>query len=210
MPLKITRPVTNHGQRLFYRTFYEVENRRTGGHFVGPVYHRPSRKNKGNMFCLDDPNNALCQMRLYRWMTRSYEQRVEELAESERRKAGAFSHAILKDDLHHRLFSDVPKVTKQRIGRILRMVVPYEISFQQNRSPATGGQNLMYWRWCHFLEIAYGVEHLMLQWLPELSDIRTPEDWEEEMQIIRDAAAPEEDYDIPRELRLRVERERDL
>ena len=207
MLTKINTPIVKYDQRLFYRTEYEVFNGRTGGYYNGPIYHRVDVRSN-NLFVLREPNNVLCQLRMYRWMRKAWEHRDKTLDHKEKRKPGSFSECVLKDELCLQLFTDSPRVTKSRIGRMLRMVVPYETNFQRNRSPSTGGENLMFWRWCHYLEIVYGLEHLMVRWLPEISELSTQDEWDEEMRLIRDSR-PEEDYDLVAEIQRREAERRD-
>lgn len=58
----------------------------------------------------------------------------------------------------------------------------------------------MFWRWQHPLEIVYGLEHLMLLWLPRVviadgGQCSSVDDFLEELEIIRDQP-PEEDREL--------------
>lgn len=180
-------PPEADGKRLFYRTQYDVRTGRVGGHYRGPLFIPPRGNEDKGLFRLADPDNVYAQFRLYRYF-------------HERYKNGEQEGLIEKNELMQRLFLDVPSVNKVRVGRLLRLILPYEPGFQKNRAKSTGGRNVMMWRWSHCLEVVYGLEHLMLQWLPKFVNADdgqccTTEDFAEELEIIRDQTL-REDHDI--------------
>lgn len=120
-----------------------------------------------------DPMNAFVQIRLYRWFSALESDHAQQ---------------VVKDWLCQHLFADTPLVKKQRVGRIVQMCVQYPTNFQQNPSEATGGRNLQLWRWGHHLDMVYGLEYLMLNWVPYYSDVSTAEEYESELAIFRDAS----------------------
>jgi len=190
MPVKITRPAMYLNQRLFHRTTYDLQRGRVGGHYRGPQFI-PSGEDKG-LFRLLDPDNVIAQLRLYKWFYREFERRDEAKAD--------FSGMVRKDDLMHQCFQDYPSVSKVRVGRLLRMIVQYETNFQQNPGKHTNGQTVMNWRWCHSLEIVYGLEYLMALWLPDAIEAdngscSNEEEFNEELEIIR-TQSKEEDRDL--------------
>lgn len=168
MAIHLIRPAEAEGTRLFYRT----------KHDYNPRQYNPF-----------DPLNVLVQMRLYRRF----------LQEAERaRETGEFGNLIEKDHLMNLVFFDQPRVKKQRVGRILRFCIQYEPGFQRNPAEATGWKNRFYWRWNHPLEIVYGLEYLMLGWLPAVvnaddGSCNTAEEYEEELEIIRDQDEEDDD-----------------
>lgn len=190
MPIKLIRPVVADNSRLYYRTDYTVQFGRVGGHYRGPQFI-PSRGNgEKGLFRLMDPDNVIAQLRLYRWFLREYERQKREIKPD-------YSGMIDKNDLLRQCFEDYPSVNKSRIGRLLRLIVQYETNFQQNRSPSTGNKVIMNWRWSHSLEIAYGLEYLMLLWLPTVIEAdggicATDADFLEELEIIRNQSDEED------------------
>lgn len=178
MSIKHHTPVEADGIRLFYRTEYDIRKGNVGGHYRGPLFIPPKSNDGKGLFRLLDPDNVVAQMRLYRWFLGEY-------ARDKKRADGNFSGMILKDDLMGQCFDDWPSANKHRVGRLLRLIVQYETNFQ-NRS-AEGG---MYWRWAHALDVVYGLEHLMLTWLPRVVEAddgtcKTAEDYKEELEIIQ-------------------------
>lgn len=183
-------PPEADGKRLFYRTQYDVRAGRVGGHYRGPLFIPPRGNADKGLFRLADPDNVYAQFRLYRY---SHKRHADT-------RGGDYSGAIEKNELMERLFWDTPSVNKVRVGRLLRLILPYEPNFQKNPAKSTGGRNVMMWRWSHSLEIVYGLEHLMLQWLPKFvnaddGQCHTAEDFAEELEIIRDQTL-QEDHDI--------------
>lgn len=171
------------GARLYYRTSYDVRKGKVGGHYRGPTFIPPKMNGEKGLFRILDTDNVLCQLRLYRHFSRMYRDRKD--------KGEEMSGLVLKDNLMSKCFYDSPQVTKVRVGRLLRLILPYEPNFQRNPSESTGWRSLMFWRWQHPLEITYGLEHLMILWLPRLvesdgGECRTSEDFLEELEIIRD------------------------
>jgi len=156
----------------------------------------PPKSNDGKgLFRIMDPDNVMACMRLYRWFLEEHERNVK-------RDDGVYSGMIQKDDLMRQCFPDWPTANKHRVGRLLRLVLPYEVNFQTNRSDKTNSQ--MYWRWTHALDIAYGLEHVMALWLPiyvEASggSCSTAEEYMEELEIIR-GQTKEEDLDLVAEI----------
>jgi hypothetical protein len=188
MSIKHHTPIEADGIRLFYRTDYDVRKGNVGGHYRGPLFIPPKSNEGKGLFRLLDPDNVVAQMRLYRWFIAEHKRDL-------RRADGNFSGMILKDDLMQQCFDDWPSANKHRVGRLLRLIVQYETNFQ-NRS-ADGG---MFWRWTHALDVVYGLEHLMLCWLPKVIEedggtVKTAEDYMEELEIIR-GQTKEEDREL--------------
>ena len=174
--------------RLFYRTSYDVRQGNVGGHYRGPMFIPPKSNEGKGLFRLLDPDNVVSQMRLYRWFLAEYKR-------DQKRNDGNWSGMILKDDLMRQCFDDWPSANKHRVGRLLRLIVQYETNVQ-NRS-AEGG---MYWRWTHALDMVYGLEHLMLTWLPRVIEAdggtcETAEEYKEELEIIQ-GQTREEDREL--------------
>lgn len=171
-------PVEADGIRLFYRSHYDIRQGNVGGHYRGHAFIPPKSNDGKGLFRLLDPDNVMAVMRLYRWFHGEYERDIK-------RADGNFSGMIQKDDLMGQCFADWPSANKHRVGRLLRLIVPYETNFQ-NRS-AKGG---MFWRWSHPLDMIYGLEHLMFTWLPRVIEAdggtcSTDEEFKEELEIIR-------------------------
>lgn len=168
MAIHLIRPAEVDGTRLFYRTKHEYN----------PRQYNPF-----------DPLNVLVQMRLYRRFLQEHERALE---------TGEFGNLIEKDRLMELVFPDQPRVKKQRVGRILRFCIQYEPGFQKNPAEATGWKSRFYWRWNHPLDIVYGLEYLMLSWLPTVvnaddGECNTAEDYAEELEVIRDQDAEEDE-----------------
>lgn len=183
MPIKLIRPIVADNRRLYYRTDYDVQFGRVGGHYRGPQFIPSHGNGEKGLFRLMDPDNVIAQLRLYRWFLEEYER-------CRKAKASDFSGMIAKDDLMKQCFDDYPSVGKARVGRLLRLIVQYETNFQQNRAPSTGNKVIMNWRWSHCMDIAYGLEYLMLMWLPAVVEAdggqcKTDTDFLEEMEVIR-------------------------
>ena len=188
MSITLHTPIEADGIRLFYRTTYDIRKGNVGGHYRGPLFIPPKSNDGKGLFRLLDPDNIVAQMRLYRWF-------LAEDARNRKRADGNFSGLILKDDLMGQNFDDWPSANKHRVGRLLRLIVQYETNFQ-NRS-AEGG---MFWRWTHALDVVYGLEHLMLTWLPRVIEadggsVKTVEEYKEELEIIQ-GQTKEEDRDL--------------
>lgn len=181
-------PVEADGVRLYYRTNYDVRRGNVGGHYRGHAFIPPKSNDGKGLFRLLDPDNVMAQMRLYRWFLAEYER-------DKKRADGNFSGMISKDDLMGQNFGDWPSANKHRVGRLLRLIVQYETNFQ-NRS-AEGG---MFWRWAHPLDVVYGLEHLMLTWLPRVVEaddgsVADDDEYKEELEIIQ-GQTKEEDRDL--------------
>lgn len=190
MSVKLIRPAMSGTQRLYYRTHYTVLRGRVGGHYKGATFIPPKDNDEKGLFRLLDPDNVLACLRLYRWFHREHER-------NQNRGDNNFSGLIEKDDLMHQCFPDAPQISKVRIGRLLRLIVQYETNFQQNPGKLTGFRTIMNWRWCHTLEMIYGLEHLMSLWLPRViiadgGKVESADDLDEEFEVIRDQS-PEED-----------------
>lgn len=164
------------GTRLFYKSDWKVN------------------KGKG-LYRSTDPSNVLAQIRLYRYFSN---------------QPHTFG-LVNKDDLMQELFADVMHRTeiiidplnKHRVGRILRMCVPYRVNFQR---PARSNNwtNQQLWRWANSLEIVYGLEHLMMLWLPRTiiadgSSCHTDAEYNEELEILRQQT-PTEDLELVQSL----------
>jgi len=111
---------------------------------------------------------------------------------------------IQKDDLMGQCFPDWPSANKHRVGRLFRLIVQYETNFQ-NRS-AEGG---MFWRWTHPMDIVYGLEHLMLTWIPRYLEAddgscESAEEYMEELEIIRGQTKEEDRELVSTILRLKL------
>jgi hypothetical protein len=155
-----------------------------GGHYKGPLFIPPKKNEEKGAFRLLDPDNVLAQLRLYKWFWKKY----KELKADEERDH--YSGYILKDQLMREIFHDAPSVNKVRIGKLLRMLVQYDVNFQKNPSAATGNRTLMLWRWSHPLEFAYGLEYLMELWVPAVTRANngkcdTDQDFLEELEIMQ-------------------------
>lgn len=180
MAIQHHRPPEADGKRLFYRT-----------------QHTFSRQ-KFNPF---DPDNITVMLRMYRWSLAEYERE---------QKIGEFGGMILKDDLMRYVFPDCPNVKKQRVGKVLRLCIQYEPGFQRNPAKSNGWKNEFFWRWNHALDLVYGLEFLMLSWLPRVveadgGECRTAEDFAEELEVIRDQTKEEDDALIDAVLRSRLQ-----
>lgn len=117
-----------------------------------------------------DPANAFAQMRLYRWFQNLSQDSIQ---------------MIEKDRLMYLLFSDTNLVTKSRVGRILSMILQYPTNFQKNPCLTTGYRNIQLWRWGHRLEVIYGLEYLMLSWIPwAIPEITDAGAYREELKFI--------------------------
>lgn len=173
--IQLNRPAIDGERRLFYRTEFETDGHVINGRYEGDIFIKA--KNPNGCINLDNPANARAQIRLYRWFYHWNKNSDEP------------SGMILKDELMRTLFEDFP-MSKIRVGRILHLVVLYDLSFQQNRRESNGFKNLQFWRWSHALEICYGLEHLMRVWLPRVinydgGECRTTDDLKEEFEILR-------------------------
>jgi hypothetical protein len=188
MSIKLTRPIAADGVRLYYRTKYDIREGMVGGHYRGHMFIPPKNNSEKGLFRLMDPDNVMTCIRLYRWFLKEYE-RVKLRAD------GNWSGLIQKDDLMNQCFQDWPSVGKHRVGRLLRLIVQYETNFQRNRTDKMATQ--MFWRWTHPLDIVYGLEHLMLTWLPKVvkaddGSCETIDDLMEEFEILRDQTKEED------------------
>jgi hypothetical protein len=178
-------PISANGTRLFYRSNYVVQKGKVGGTYKGPLYIPPKGNDEKGFFRLLDPENVIAQIRLYRWFSKRYKLMQKEGADH-------FSGFIVKDGLMGELFHDSPSINKIRIGRLLRMIVQYDVNFQRNASEKTGFRTLMMWRWSHYLDFIYGLEHLMLLWIPRVASetggvCDTEDDFLEELEVIQGA-----------------------
>lgn len=190
-------PIEADGKRLFYRTTYDVRRGNVGGHYKGHAFIPPKSNDGKGLFRLMDPDNVMAQMRLYRWFIAEYDRDLK-------RDDGNFSGMIQKDDLMRQNFTDWPSANKHRVGRLLRLIVQYETNFQ-NRSPEGG----MFWRWNHPLDVVYGLEHLMLTWIPMLVEADggtcdTDEDFKEELEVIKHQTKEEDRELVATVLNLKI------
>lgn len=192
MSINLIRPAEADGVRLFYRTRYDVRKGMIGGHYRGPLFIPPKSNSEKGLFRIMEPDNIMAQLRLYRWFLEEYER-------DKKRGDGNFSGLILKDDLMRQCFPDWPTANKHRVGRLLRLLVQYETNFQKNPSKENP-RSQMFWRWTHPLDIVYGIEHLMVTWLPTAIEadggtVKTTEDYMEELEIIQ-GQTKEEDREL--------------
>lgn len=184
-------PISADKQRLFYRVHYEIQKGRVGGYYKGPTYIPPKGNKDKGLYRLLEIDNVTAVIRLYRFFTTEYrimKERGEEY----------FDGYVLKNDLMWVCFSDCPTITKSRVGRLLRMVVPYHTNFQQNPGKGNDFKGQMFWRWSHPLDISLGLEHLMTLWLPQVikadgGKCETAEDFKEELEVLLGQNA-EDDY----------------
>lgn len=147
------------------------------------LFYRQVPKYNKKKYNPRDPENMIIQVRLMRW------------AASEE-----FTNVAEKNWLTGKILPDVPMPSKTRIGRILSSALPYRCNFQRNPGPGTGGRNLQFWRWQHPLEIQYGMEYMILEWLPDFvalvsngaESVETGEQFEEELQILMDQTYDED------------------
>lgn len=144
-------------------TYFPMERKM---HITRPVadgdtrlFYRTVSKKTARPMNLRDPLNMVVQLRLYRWSA-----------------SNDFQDCIQKDHLIQRLFSDVPDVTKVRVGRLLRDVLQYEPGFQRNPGKANGPVSTFWWRFQHPLELHYGVERLITSWLEDFNILVNPDD----------------------------------
>jgi len=191
MSFRHIRPAEANGVRLFYRTNYDVRKGKVGGHYRGAMFIPPKNNDEKGLFRVMDPDNVMACMRLYRWFLAEHERNVK-------RADGVWSGMIQKDDLMSQCFPDWPSANKHRVGRLLRLILPYEVNFQTNRSDKVNSQ--MHWRWTHALDVAYGLEHVMTLWLPRAIEadggsVKTAEDYMEELEIIQ-GQTKEEDREL--------------
>lgn len=189
MSFNHTTPIKADGVRLFYRTKYNVQNGMVGGHYKGPIFIPPKNNSEKGLFKFAESSNVIAQICLYRWFLKEYERVLK-------RSNGVFSGSILKEDLMGQCFEEWPNVNKHRVGRLLRLIIQYETNFQRNRHEDRPTQ--MFWRWTHPLDIVYGIEHLMAIWLPKViladgGSCSTDEEFQEELEIIRDQTTEEID-----------------
>lgn len=128
-----------------------------------------------NSYTVMDPDNILTQLRLYRYF---------------RSRADSDPRLILKDQFMEECFVDSPQITKSRVGKIFKMIMPYKIHFQRNPSKQTGGVAQTLYKWRHPRELQYGLEFLILEWLPYYIEqtsndrIHTTEYFREELEIL--------------------------
>lgn len=191
MRLKHITPIAEDGSRLFYRTHYDAQRGKVGGHYRGPIFIPPRGNDEKGLFRLLDPDNVIAQLRLYRWFHR-------ERSKIRRAEGTDFSGLMLKEEMMEDCFADSPTVTKVRVGRLLRLIVQYETNFQRNARGQVPTQ--MFWRWSHPGDIIYGLEHLMLLWLPRVVEAdggscASAEEFAEELEIIQGQTS-EEDGDL--------------
>lgn len=181
MSIKLVRPFEQDGIRLFYRSYYAEANGYVGGKFVGHSYVKPKERTNGN-YRLLEVGNVMAQVRLYRWFVKEYER-------AKKKEPLVLSGMILKQDLMKQCFSDQPIVHTRRVGRLLRMIVQYDVNFQRNARASTNFQAEMYWRWPTPVDFIYGLEHLMKFWLPgyvkaDGGTCETTEDLLEEFELL--------------------------
>lgn len=219
--MKHTTPAIADGTRLFYRADWKYQKGLVGGHYDGPLFIAPKNNSEKGLFRPTDPGNVLSQIRCYRYFFNEY-LRVKRQDPD----GNNFSGMVDKDEFMEDVFSDVlaertstneaeemstgdllgPRpsqyiptegINKTRVGRLLRMCVPYRLNFQRAPRKSNGWTNQQLWRWAHSLEIAYGLEHLMTVWLPRLivadgGSCSTSEEYKEELQILREQGKKED------------------
>ena len=190
MEFKHITPTTLDGTRLFYRSDWNICRGLIGGHYTGQVFIPPKNNSDKGLFRPAEPSNVIAQIRLYRYFYDEYNQ-------SKKTNSINFSGLVDKDELMTKLFDEV---TKHRVGRLLRMCVPYRVNFQRPALRSNNWTNQQFWRWAHPLDIAYGLEHLMTLWLPRLTiandgKCSTDAEYNEELEILRQQT-PAEDLDL--------------
>lgn len=200
MSVKIIRPAQADRTRLYYRSDFEIVKGKVGGHYKGPLFIPPRGNEQKGLFRLLDPDNVICQIRLYRWFSKIY----KELQATE---PDLYSGLILKRKLMMDCFADWPSINKIRVGRMLRMLVQYDVNFQRNGNETKLTE--MYWRWSHPLDFIYALEHLMSNWLPRVIEAdggtcKDDDDLTEEFEILRDQTTTEDAELISTILRLNL------
>jgi len=176
-------PKTVGDLRLHYRDQYNPVKNKVGGYYEGPIFILGDPREKRGMHAVFDPKNIIAEVRLYQWFNK----------EAKRSPSSGF---ISKKVLVEHLFEDFPSVLSPRVGRILRMILPYSPHKQVN--PTKTDPNSYYcWRWAHPLEIVYGLEHLMLLWVPRVakemgSPCETHKDFLEELAVLKDQGRDED------------------
>ena len=192
MSIKHTTASRLDNHRLHYREHYEVKFKMVGGHYKGDLFIPPKAGTTKGLHRLYDTDNILAEIRLYRFMVKSY-QSME--------KTEDMSGMVEKVVLMNHLFEDAPTITKTRVGRLLRLILPYHPNFQQNPlKKHDNPRTVMNWRWTHPADVIFGLEHLMVLWLPvyvnsDGGNCRTGEDYSEELQVLVDQS-PKEDFHL--------------
>lgn len=183
---KYHTPVMVDGKRLFYRKDYDVHKGTVAGFYNGRMFIKPKETSVKGRFRLLEPSNVITQIRLYRWFIKLYMGQKDN-------GAAIFSGDVEKNEFVEECFWDYPNITKRRVGRLLRMVTQYQVSTQKRVS----GKSMMCWRWGHPLDIAYGLEHLILTWLPRVVEAdggscKTSEEYKEELEVLQNQGWPED------------------
>lgn len=171
-----------HHQNMNFQRPTEVNGKR--------IYYNQTPKFNPKTYTVFDPDNVLTQIKLYRYF---------------RSRAVSDPVIITKDQFMEDVFSSHPQITKLRVGKIFKMIMPYKIHFQRNPSKQTGGVAQTLYKWRHPKELQYGLEFLILTWLPyfieEVSDdvINTAKLFIEELDILYDQT-PKEDSTLVNEI----------
>lgn len=209
-------PTTADGIRLFYRADWNYEGGMVSGHYNRHIFIPHKNNSNKGMFRPMDPGNILSQIRLYRYFSNQPHTSGLVLKDD-------LMYELFKDAMHHdpiytqeqtehgRVTSLVSRnpvalpiivepINKHRVGRLLRMCVPYRVNFQRPALRSNNWTNQQFWRWAHPLDIAYGLEHLMTLWLPRLTiandgKCSTDAEYNEELEILRQQT-PAEDLDL--------------
>lgn len=152
-------------------------------------YHQTPQFNP-KTYTIYDPDNILTQIKLFRYF---------------RDKSESDPRVINKDQFMEDVFAEHPQISKLRVGRIFKIVMPYRIHLQRNPNKKNNHTAETLYQWRHPKELQYGLEFLILTWLPYFIErvsgdkVKTEEEFIDELDILYDQT-PREDLTLINEI----------
>lgn len=146
------------------------------------IYYNKTPKFNPATYTVFDPDNILTQIKLMRYFRN---RKITDL------------RIVTKDQFMEDVFCDHPQITKLRVGRIFKIVMPYRIHLQRPKAVS--------YKWRHPKELQYGLEFLILTWLPYFIEqvsgdkISIAETFIEELDILYEQT-PKEDETLINEI----------
>ncbi len=121
------------------RNFMNKQNRSE------PFTYRREPKYNVEKFDPIDPKNMLIELCLWKWA-----------------RSQQYRSPVIKDDLMFNLFPTTGTITTTRVGRIIAAAVARPANHQFNHH----GENMQGWSFKDPMDLAYGMEYMIIQWLP--------------------------------------------
>lgn len=173
MELKHTTPKKHNQQILCYMSEHKVKE--------GLIHVNDNPHNRFRVF---KKENILITIRLYRWFCNEY---LRLLKNRPTHWAGYVDRTLLLEQCQ----LPISNYERIRVGRILHLILQYhphgkkKIPFSKKKAHC--------WKWSHPLEIIYGLEHLIVLWLPNAKNIATHQDFLVELENLRKQSFEEDE-----------------